>query len=338
MQSQTELGLALVLIAGMMSGTCMAPLKKIHRWKWENAWLVFSLSCLIVYPWALAAFTIPHLGTVYASASWSDLAPPFVFGFLWGVAQVLYGLTIVNLGLALGTAIVLGLGGTFGTLVPVAIQQPAVLATGRGALLLAGTAVMLLGIAVLGHAGRRRELATSAKQDARAPRQGYRGALLVAVVCGVLAPMINFGLAFGGDLANRAVALGAAPANATFAVWPVALAGGLIPNLAYALYLLQKNRTWGIFRSGLPDAAWSLSMGLLWLGGVASYGVASRYLGALGTSAGWALFQIVMIAAANVAGVVAGEWKAAGRGPVRTLLAGLMLLAAATALMAFANR
>jgi hypothetical protein len=65
--------------------------------------------------------------------------------------------------------------------------------------------------------------------------------------------------------------------------------------------------------------------------------VATRHLGALGTSAGWGLFQILMIMSANVSGLVTGEWSGAGRRAVRTLLAGLVLLGAATISMSLAN-
>lgn len=74
------------------------------------------------------------------------------------------------------------------------------------------------------------------------------------------------------------------------------------------------------------------------MGAVALYGVATSYLGALGTSAGWGLYQIFMIAAADVSGFFLGEWaKASGRA-VAVLLLGLLRLALATVLMSGANR
>jgi L-rhamnose-H+ transport protein len=62
------------------------------------------------------------------------------------------------------------------------------------------------------------------------------------------------------------------------------------------------------------------------------------YLGALGTSVGWALFQIFNIIMANTSGILTGEWKAAPPDALRRLLFGLALLAAATALIAAGNR
>jgi L-rhamnose-H+ transport protein len=79
-------------------------------------------------------------------------------------------------------------------------------------------------------------------------------------------------------------------------------------------------------------------MGGLWMAAFALYGVSSAYLGKLGTSAGWAIFQIFMILTANLSGVLTGEWKAAPRYARHALNTGLFLLAVATALIAAGNR
>jgi len=62
------------------------------------------------------------------------------------------------------------------------------------------------------------------------------------------------------------------------------------------------------------------------------------YLGALGTSAGWALFQIFMIITANVSGVVTGEWNKAPRRALQQLWVGLCILALATGVIAMGNK
>jgi L-rhamnose-H+ transport protein len=335
MQPNLIFGILFVLLAGAMCGNCMTPLRAVRKWKWENAWLVFSFVSLVLIPGALAVLTIPHLGSVYSQASLNDLLVPLLFGAGWGIAQVLFGISVVNLGMALGFSIIIGLGGLFGTLVPVLVQRRELLSTSKGGLLLAGTAVMLAGVAVCGYAGRERERSEGSRAACRA--SGYGVALALAVLCGVLAPMVNFALAFGEGVARQAVKLGTAPANAPFAVWPLALAGGFIPSAGYSIYLLQRNRSWSNFRTLWPDIGSSALMGLLWMGAVALYGVATRFLGSLGTSAGWGLYQIFMILAANGSGLLMGEWDKAGRRPVFTLLGGLTLLAAATVLMSLAN-
>ncbi len=312
----------------------MLPMKFARRWQWENTWLIFSLFSLVVIPWALAILLAGNLRSIYCSLLPGQLLLPFVLGVAWGVAQVLFGLSIARLGQALTFAIVISLGSLGGTLVPLLFKNRAVFFTSSGALILCGLAVMLAGIALSARAGSRRE--QEAKKESGI---GYALALALAVLCGLLAPMINYSFVFGQEIAARAVQLGISPIRAAYTVWPVTLAGGLLPNLAYCLYLLSKKNTWSVFRGPwMPDAGFAVLMAALWMGAVAVYGAASVCLGALGTSVGWGLIQILSIMTANVGGLLAGEWTAVPIGARRTLYGGLALLTVATVLLAAGNR
>lgn len=330
------IGFTLILLAAVAVGNCMLPMKYTRVWKWENTWLVFSLVSLVAIPWAMAAAAIPDPAAIYAQASGRDLAVPFLFGAGWGVAQVLFGLSIVRLGMALGYAIIIGLGAMLGTLVPLVAQRPEILGTGKGALIFTAIAVMIAGIAICSWAGRQRE--KSGRSAGVVPGGSYKAGVLLAVVCGVMAPMVNFSLAFGQGLADGAMRQGVSAANASYAVWPVGLAGGLVANLVYSVYLLTRNGTWGHFRRLRPDVFLAVLMGCLWMGSVGIYGMAAGFLGALGTSVGWGIYQILMILAANLSGLLTGEWKGAGGRPLGALWTGLGLLAGAVVLMALVNR
>lgn len=334
--TEVWLGLVLTLVAGMMSGNFLLPSKFVRKWQWENMWLVFSLVSLVLAPWALALLTVENLGAVYRNLQAGQFVVPFLFGAGWGIAQVLFGLSVARLGLALGYSLIIGLGALFGTLVPLFFQRREVLGTEKGLLILSGVAVMMCGIAVSGWAGRLRE---AHGRQTEQPRGGsYPIALLIAIICGLMAPMLNYVLAFGQEIAQEAVRQGTPAAKAAYAVWPVGLAGGLIPNVAYSVYLLFRNRSWGAFRIAHPDVWFSGLMGVVWMGAVAIYGMSAAYLGALGTSVGWALFQIFMIMTANVSGVVTGEWTSAGKKARALLWAGLALLAVATVIISLGNR
>jgi len=328
------LGLLLTLIAGLLSGNCMLPMKFARRWQWENTWLVFSVVSLVILPWALALVLVNDVGAVYAALPASAFAAPLGFGAGWGIAQVLFGLSVARLGLALGYAIIIGLGALLGTLVPLFVKSREVIGTGRGALILSGVAIMVLGIAVSARAGKARE-----GSGDRPAGGSYAAALAIAVLCGLMAPMLNYAFAFGQSIAEEAVRQGASPQAAGYAVWPIALLGGLIPNAGYSFWLLSRNGTWNHFRGNWrPDVWFSCLMGIFWMGAVAIYGVSSVYLGALGTSVGWALFQIFMIMTANLSGVLTGEWNRAPQSAKRGLWTGLGLLALATAVIAAGNR
>ena len=67
-------------------------------------------------------------------------------------------------------------------------------------------------------------------------------------------------------------------------------------------------------------------MGLLWLGSTVIYGAASARMAAMGPILGWPLFMSSIIITANVWGFATGEWKGVGRGPVTTVLVGIVFL------------
>jgi L-rhamnose-H+ transport protein len=340
------IGIVLIMVAGLMAGNCMLPLKFNRKWRWENTWLIFSMVSLILLPWILALSLVSNLFQTYTALTAAQFAIPIFFGAGWGIAQVLFGISIQRLGLALAYAIVVGLGTLLGTLVPLFVQHRA--QVGRTTLIeiLAGIAVMLIGIGISTWAGLIRESNPRGRTSIKSvhPKiaqssftSGYLTAVLLAILCGMLAPMLNFSFAFGHDIAHQAVHLGNSELRAAYAVWPIGLAGGLIPNAAYSLYLLRRNRSWKMFGLAWPDTLVPILMGVLWMGAFALYGMSSTYLGSLGTSIGWGLFQIFMIMTAILSGVGAGEWKGAPRVSIVMLVLSFACLAAATSLLAMGH-
>lgn len=331
------IALGLILVAGVMAGDCMLPLKFNRRWQWENTWLIFSLVSLVILPWAFALFFVNHLFEAYRLLSPGQIAIPILFGAGWGVAQVLFGISIQRLGLALAYALVVGLGTLLGTLIPLFVQHRAQVNRTLWIEILVGIAVMLVGIALSAWAGKIRE-----GNDPAAAAHGlvgaYGTAIFIAVVCGILAPMLNYSFAFGQDIARAAVCLGNPDVRAAYAVWPIGLAGGLLPNVGYSLYRIHKNRTGALFQFPMPDMFWAILMAILWMSAFALYGMSAVYLGRFGTSLGWGLFQIFMIMAATLSGVFTGEWRFAPRSARSLLGLSIACLGCATALLAMVNR
>jgi L-rhamnose-H+ transport protein len=329
------LGVSLVMIAGFMSGCCMLPVKFVRSWKWENVWLVFSILSLVVIPWSLALAFVGRLFETYRALSAHQLAVPMLLGAGWGIAQILFGVSVKRLGLGIAYAIIVGLSAVLGTVVPFFVQQRALAKEHTLELIICGVLIMATGIALTAWGGQINERAAA---PVRNPvHRSYPLAILLAVLCGLMAPMLNYSFAFGQDIAKVAVAFGNQPVRAAYAVWPVGLAGGLVPNLFYSAWLLVKNHTWSLFRSNPPDFFRSSLMGVLWMGAFAIYGMSAAFLGALGTSVGWGLLQIFMIMTAILAGVFTGEWRYASRSAKLLLSIGIAGLTIATVLLAVSN-
>lgn len=323
-----------MLLAGITMGGNLVPMKWMKVWKWENFWLVYSVVSLVVVPVALVSFLLPGAGGIYASLRLGSMVMPFLYGLLWGIAQLGAGICVHRIGLGLTGSILNGICAASGAFIPLCIQHRELLLRRSGLLILAGTVVMAAGLVLCGWAGRERERETG---QLKSLGSGYAGILALAVVSGVMASLLNIALAFGGDIVEKARQAGAPPAWAPFAVWPIALAGGFLTNLGYCFYQMSQNHTWTNFGGGFREALNPILGGSLWMGAIAIYTSGATFLGVLGFSVGWAMFQILMILTGNVAGLLTGEWRQTKARILRANIAGVTVLFLAVVLIGAAN-
>lgn len=322
-------GIAGVLVGGILNGSFVAPMKKLPRWNWENSWLVYSISGLLVIPWLAALATVPNLGSVLSGASASSIWSVLLFGLGWGIGSVLFGLGVARMGLAVGYGLILGLIAPIGTFLPLIVLHPEQLHTRRGASLTIGTCIVIAGIALCAAAGKMRET------GAVRPGQKFIAGLVICIFAGIFSPMLNFSFAFGDELQQRALAAGATRDAASNAIWPLCLTAGLIANAGYAVLLLQRNRSWNQFR-GAPGLywMWACLIGVLCFGSFIVYGAGANALGALGAVVGWPLFMSMSLITSNTLGWASGEWKGAPRKAIRYAVTGIAVLIVAITVIA----
>jgi len=328
--------LALVTLAGILNGSFAAPMKRMSGWQWENSWLVFAFSGLLIFPWIINFATVPNLAQVYSGASVSTLMKVILFGLLWGLGATLFGLGISRVGLALGFALILGITASFGSLLPLALLHPEQLLAKRGLALIAGTGVMVVGLYLLAVAGRTREKDVGASSG---PQSGFTTGLVICVLSGIFSSMLNFGFVFGDELRVRALATGASNAVAGNPIWALTVTAGFVANFVYCVYLLNKNNTWRVFRAGNPATYWPLGLttGALWFGGIVFFGMGAVALGSLGGIVGWPIFMTLDILTGLFWGAMSGEWKGASRRSISFCWAGVAILLLAIAIISAGN-
>lgn len=315
MSGSIGLALGLVLLGGFLQGSFALPMKRMSRWRWENTWLVYSVAGMLVLPWIMVFATVPHFGRVLAGASGSVIAEVVLFGFGWGVGSTLFGLGISRVGMALSFAIILGITASLGSLLPLIVFHPDQLFTRQGYILITGLAIVVLGILVCSLAGHRRERELSAQASQHSGADFWLG-LVICILSGIFSAMLNFSFVFGKDLQQASLAAGASPAMSSNLIWALGLGAGFLANAGYCIYLLQKNRTWGVLtQADISVNYWlgAVLMGAVWFLGIAFYGMGATGLGDLGAVLGWPLFMAMNITAANVWGAATGEWKGASR-------------------------
>jgi L-rhamnose-H+ transport protein len=318
-----SLGVFFTLLSGIANGLFTAPMKVIPRWKWENIWMIFSLTALVTIPVALVLITVPGFRNVFASSPAAALAAAFWFGFAWGFGAICFGRSVERLGVSLANSLVIGLSSALGSLVPLFLSG-ALRLEPRQLVLFLGVATFIVGVAICGSAGRLR--------DASAPASGSSiGGYLFAIGAGILSAVFNIGYSLALPIADAGTHLGYSRFLSTNCIWLLMLLGGAIPNICYCGYLLVKQNSAGLFWGPRVSRTWGLSalMGVLWGASIFLYGAATPLLGDIGPSIGWPLSLAVALLVANLMGVLLGEWRQAGPAAVRRMWTGILILLAA---------
>lgn len=320
----SSVGLAIIVVSGVLIASFAAPMKLARAWNWENTWLVYATLGLVVIPLALVAWTIPHPIAFYAAIPLRVLLPPLLFGFGWGIAQVTFGLSIARAGMAMAFAIVVGLSSLLGSAIPLAVFHPGDMASRPGAVLLASAVLLFAGLAVYVDADRKRGSSAGATDSTRG---AFLTGVLLCVFTGCFGSMINMGFVFGGGIAQQAVHNGIPAGNATLSIWAVVLVAGYLPNLGYTLFLLGKNHSAGLFRRSFGrEFMLAFAGAVLWLFGMLGYGVGAGEMGKYGNSIGFAVFMAVMLLWSSALGLISGEWKSASSAALMRMRAGLALI------------
>jgi len=246
------LGVIFHWIGGFCSATNFIPFRGIKRWSWEVYWIIQGFAAWIVAPPLLAGIFVPHLflilRTAYATNP-RDVQYALLFGALWGVGGITFGLAIRYLGIALGYAIALGLCAVFGTLVP-PIYHGQIVAFAHqtsGQIILFGVFVCLIGVAVNGAAGLSKENEITPEEKLESGELDFffgRG-IAIAVLAGFMSSFFAFGLDAGKPIA--AVARTQLLAEHRMDLWAnlpvliVVLWGGFVTNFIWSAILIFQN-------------------------------------------------------------------------------------------------
>ena len=333
--SNTSTGIATLIVAGITNASFTIPMKYARKWAWENTWLAWTVFALMVLPFATALATIPNLTMVYRSARPDIILEVCGFGAGWGVAQVFFGLAVDMIGITLAFSIVLGTSAAVGSLIPMVSLHREHLNSAAGYAVLGAIAFVLLGVTLCAIAGAIRERATS--QSTSSQKRTSQG-LLLAILCGICASLMNFGVAFGTPLVQVARSLGANPLNAINAVWLPLMLAGSVPNILYCAWLIKRNRSLHKYLVGRSNWALAAIMAFFWFGSTLLYGRAAGELGAWGPVLGWPLFMSLIVITATTLGMFTGEWKNCGPLPIRTQWAGVALLVLAIFVLTESSR
>lgn len=337
----TLIGLIIIAIGSFGQSSSYVPINKVKSWSWESFWLVQGFFAWLVFPLLGALLAIPAGSTLFDLWSAGGALPSIVYGVLWGVGGLTFGLSMRYLGIALGQSIALGTCAGFGTLFP-AIFAGKDLFHGDGLMLLIGVCITLAGIAVIGYAGslRSRNMSDEEKKAAVKDFALTKG-LLVALLAGVMSACFALGLDAGTPIKEAALAGGVDALYAGLPVIFLVTLGGFFTNAVYCVQQNVKHRT-GKEYFTVPGGQLVNNLLFCALAGVLWY---SQFFGLeMGKSFltdspvllafSWSILMSLNVTFSNVWGILLKEWKGVNRSTVIVLVAGLVILISSIVIVA----
>lgn len=347
------LGVLFHWLGGLSSASFYAPYRGVRGWSWEIFWLFGGVFSWLIGPWFFASIQTRDLLGVLSAAPPNTLFLCYLFGALWGLGGLTFGLTMRYLGMSLGMAVALGFTTAFGTLIPpIAHDQIAALAQSpHGQVILGGIAVTLIGIAIVALAGRSKESEMSEEEKKKAIHEfDFRKGMLIAVFSGVMSACFAFGLDAGEPIRQLSLQAGTGTLWQGLPVLCVVLAGGFTTNFVWCAYLIAKNRSLPELVGGkgktTPELGASTPLlrnaGLCALGGLAwyfqffFYTMGESQMGPYGFSS-WTLHMASIIIFSTLWGFALKEWTGASGKTLGLVVLGIATLVASTLVIGYGN-
>ena len=327
------IGLLIIALGSFGQSSSYVPINRVREWSWENFWMVQGIFAWLLFPLLGALIAVPEGSSLFALLGHGGALRAIVYGALWGVGGLTFGLSMRYLGVALGQSISLGTCSAFGTLLP-ALFAGTDLLHGPGLILLIGVAITLAGIAVIGYAGSLRA-ATMSEEEKRAAIRDFAltKGLVVALLAGVMSACFALGLDAGAPIKAAAAAQGVAPLFSGLPVILLVTTGGFVTNAAYCLYQNVRNHTAGeylrVSRSTLVNNLLFCALaGVLWYSQFFGLETGKSFLSGspVLTAFSWSILMSLNVLFSNLWGLLLKEWKGSSARTLATLTAGLVLL------------
>lgn len=354
---QVILGIIYHFLGGSASGSFYIPYKKVKGWSWESLWITGGIFSWLFVPFLAAYLTIPDFMGIIGHTDHSILWLTFMFGALWGIGGLTYGLGVRYLGVALGSTIILGLCSVFGSLIPSIYYNfypkeghdsfTDLLTHTWGQITLLGIVICIIGIIVCGKAGmmKEKDVPVPQNQDGASDYKISLG-LTVAIISGILSACFAFGIDAGKDMANEANAIWKQAHldqgeflfqnNVTYIL---ILLGGLSTNLVWCLILNKRNKTFGDYTNKkvplLKNYIFCALAGTTWFLQFFFYGMGESRLGNGASS--WILHMAFIILVANLWGLLLKEWKGVRKKTYTTVILGILLIIISVFVVGYAN-
>ena len=339
------IGLLIIAVGAFCQSSCYVPINKIKKWSWESYWIVQGIFAWLVFPLLGALLAVPDghsLVELFGTTPSFNLWMTVLFGVLWGVGGLTFGLSMRYLGVALGQSIALGTCAGLGTIMgPVLLNAFFPELNALQSLTFAvimGVVVTLLGITIIGVAGSMKAASLSEEEKKAAVKDfNFPKGLTIALLAGFMSGCFNVGLEFGKDIHFGEFT---DPMFRTLPATLLVTLGGFVTNAFYCFYQNHKNKTWSDYKMG---SVWSNNLifcalaGALWYSQFFGLSLGCSFFETGGTldTLTFCILMALNVTFSNVWGIILKEWKGCSRKTIVVLIIGIIVLIASSFLPQF---
>ena len=330
------IGLLIIAIGAFCQSSSYVPINKVKQWSWESYWLVQGVFAWLVFPILGALLAVPaghSLFDLFTAENSFNVWMTMLFGVLWGVGGLTFGLSMRYLGVALGQSIALGTCAGLGTIMgPVLLNIFFPELNALDSLTFAvitGVAVTLLGIAVIGVAGSMKAASLSEEEKKAAVKDfNFPKGLAIALLAGFMSGCFNVGLEFGKDINFGDLT---SDMYKTLPATLLVTIGGFVTNAIYCLYQNSKNKTWSDYKNG---SVWGNNLlfcalaGVLWYSQFFGLSLGKGFLTESPTlmTLAFCILMALNVTFSNVWGIILNEWKGCSKKTIAVLITGICIL------------
>jgi len=256
-----------------------------------------------------------------------------LFGVLWGVGGLTFGLSMRYLGVALGQSIALGTCAALGTIMgPVLLNiffpgnDPLSQLT---AAVIIGVVVTRVGIAVIGVAGSMKASSLSEEEKKAAVKDfNFPKGIVIALLAGFMSGCFNVGLEFGSGINFGELT---PDIYKTLPATLLVTLGGFVTNAEYSFYQNQKNHTWSDYTKGgvfVNNICFCFLAGALWYSQFFGLALGKGFLTGSPTlmTLSFCILMALNVIFSNVWGIILKEWKGCSSKTIMVLIAGIIVL------------
>ena len=332
-------GIGWHMVGAASAASFYAPIEKVKKWSWETTWAFAGFFSWILLPIGVSLILLPNFGGFYSSIPSDVLWKAALFGAMWGVGNVNYGLTMRYLGMSLGIGVAIGVTLVIGTLMPPIMHGEAetLFQTRSGLINMAGVVVALVGVAIVSYAGHQKE----AQLKTGEPTEfNVMLGLGLAVMCGIFSSGMSFAIDAAKPMQAAALQAGVSPLYSALPAYVFIMGGGAIVNFAYCFIrlaivpkislradLAQPGNTIG------KNAAMAATGGIMWYLQFFFYAWGAANIPGRLDYVNWMLHMSGYVLFGGIVGLALGEWKGVTKRPVTLLWVGIHVIIAAANLV-----